>query len=148
MLGYELAAYGWHRAMHAFTPLWRLLHQMHHSSERLDVISAFWFSPLDMVAWTLLPSLTLTILGVPPAAATLTILIVSFISTFQHANVRTPRWLGYIVQRPESHTVHHARGIHHHNYADLPLSTLLFGTYPQPAPHAHAPAFGTAHRRE
>jgi sterol desaturase/sphingolipid hydroxylase (fatty acid hydroxylase superfamily) len=68
VLGYELAAYGWHRAMHAFTPLWRLFHQMHHRSERLDVVSAFWFSPLDMVAWTLLPSVTLTILGVPPAA--------------------------------------------------------------------------------
>ena len=74
----------------------------------------------------------LTILGVPPAAATMTILIVSFLSMFQHANVRTPRWLGYLVQRPESHTVHHARGIHRHNYADLPVFDLLFGTFRNP----------------
>jgi len=141
VLGYEFTAYAWHRAMHAFTPLWRLFHQMHHSSERLDVISAFWFSPLDMVAWTLLPSVILTILGVPPAAATLTLLIVSFVSTFQHANVRTPRWLGYIVQRPESHTVHHARGIHRHNYADLPVFDLLFGTFRNPRRYEHETGF-------
>ena len=114
---------------------------MHHSSERLDVISAYWFSPLDMVAWTLLPSVILTILGVPPAAATMTILIVSFLSTFQHANLRTPRWLGYLVQRPESHTVHHARGIHRHNYADLPVFDLLFGTFRNPRRHEHETGF-------
>ena len=28
---------------------------------------------------------------------------------FQHANIRTPRWIGYVVQRPESHAVHHGR---------------------------------------
>ena len=36
-----------------------------------------------------------------------------FLGTFQHANIRTPRWLGYLVQRPESHSLHHARGVHH-----------------------------------
>jgi len=46
----EFGAYGYHRAMHRFRPLWRLLHQMHHSAERLDVAGSFWFSPLDMVA--------------------------------------------------------------------------------------------------
>ena len=106
-----------------------------------QVLFAYWFSPLDMVAWTLLPSVILTILGVPPAAATMTILIVSFLSTFQHANVRTPRWLGYLVQRPESHTVHHARGIHRHNYADLPVFDLLFGTFRNPRRHEHETGF-------
>ena len=37
------------------------------------------------------------------------------------ANVRTPQWLGYLVQRPESHSVHHQRGVHAYNYSDLPL---------------------------
>jgi sterol desaturase/sphingolipid hydroxylase (fatty acid hydroxylase superfamily) len=80
-VGYEFAAYGSHRSMHRFTPLWRLLHQMHHSSERLDVVSAFWFSPFDMVTWTLLPSLVMTIIGVPAQAATLAIPIITFLST-------------------------------------------------------------------
>ena len=44
-----------------------------------------------------------------------------FYAVFQHANVRTPRWLGYVIQRPESHCVHHERGLHAYNYADLPV---------------------------
>ena len=28
----------------------------------------------------------------------------TFLSIFQHTNIRTPQWLGYIVQRPESHS--------------------------------------------
>ena len=50
----ELGVYIWHRTMHAVDPLWRHLHQMHHSAERIDIWSAFWFHPLDMVGWTLL----------------------------------------------------------------------------------------------
>ena len=141
LLAYEFGAYFWHRSMHRFTPLWRTLHQMHHSSERLDVASAFWFSPLDMVTWTLLPSVVLAILGLPAQAATTTILLITFLSMFQHANVCTPHWLGVLVQRPEMHTVHHARGIHHFNYADLPFIDLLFGTFRNPRTFEHATGF-------
>jgi sterol desaturase/sphingolipid hydroxylase (fatty acid hydroxylase superfamily) len=141
VFGYELGAYAWHRAMHTVTPLWRTFHQMHHSAERLDVLGAFWFSPLDMVTWTLLPSLVLTVLGLPPQATVGTLLIVTFLAMFQHANVRTPRWLGYLVQRPESHTVHHARGIHAYNYSDLPVFDMLFGTFRNPAGYEHPTGF-------
>lgn len=141
LLLYEAGAYAWHRSMHRFTPLWRLLHQMHHSAERLDVVSAFWFSPLDMVTWTLLPSLILTIIGVPAQAATITLLTVAFLAMFQHANIRTPRWLGYLVQRPEMHVVHHARGVHKYNYADLPFFDMLFGTFRNPIGYEHSTGF-------
>lgn len=50
----------------------------------------------------------------------------------QHASFRTPRWLGYLIQRPESHSVHHGRGIHRYNYADLPLWDMVFGTFRNP----------------
>ncbi len=43
-----------------------------------------------------------------------------------------PQWLGYFVQRPESHSVHHARGVHQYNYSDLPLFDVLFGTFRNP----------------
>ena len=85
-----------------------------------------------MVTWTLLPSLFLTIIGVPAQAATITLLTVAFLAMFQHANIRTPRWLGYLVQRPEMHVVHHARGVHRYNYADLPFLDMLFGTFRNP----------------
>jgi sterol desaturase/sphingolipid hydroxylase (fatty acid hydroxylase superfamily) len=55
-----------------------------------------------------------------------------FLAVIQHMNIRTPQWLGYLVQRPESHSVHHGRGIHHYNYSDLPLFDIVFGTFRNP----------------
>ena len=72
-------------------------------------------------------------IGVPPQAATNILLITMFMSFFQHANIRTPRWVGYIIQRPESHTIHHGRGVHANNYSDLPLIDMIFRTFCNPA---------------
>ncbi|MEE8517439.1 MAG: sterol desaturase family protein, partial [Alphaproteobacteria bacterium] len=55
-----------------------------------------------------------------------------FNAVFQHANIATPRWLGYIIQRPESHCIHHGHGIHSYNYADLPILDMMFGTFRNP----------------
>lgn len=133
LLVYEAGVYGYHRAIHSTTLLWRGVHQMHHSAERLDTYGAFWFSPIDMVGWTALASLCLTlIVGITPEAATLVLYTTMFLGIFQHANLRTPQWLGYIVQRPESHSAHHQRGVHARNYSDLPLFDVLFGTFHNP----------------
>jgi len=130
---YELGAYWWHRSMHASSLLWRGFHQMHHSAERMDTFGAFWFSPLDMIGWTAVGSVCLVlVVGVTPQAATILLLSIAFLAIFQHANIRTPRWLGYLIQRPESHTIHHGKGIHHYNYADLPVFDMLFGTFRNP----------------
>ena len=142
LLIYEMGVYGWHRAMHGTNLLWRGFHQMHHSAERLDSYSAFWFSPLDMIGWTALFSLCLTlVVGVTPEAATLVIYATTFFGIFQHSNIRTPRWLGYFLQRPESHSHHHARGVHAGNYSDLPLIDMLFGTFHNPRDFARETGF-------
>ena len=142
LIVYEAGAYAWHRSMHGSNILWRAFHQMHHSAERIDTYSAFWFSPLDMIGWTLLPSLALVlVVGMTPEATTLTMLALTFLGIFQHTNVRTPRWLGYIVQRPESHSHHHERGVHARNYADLPVFDLLFGTFHNPREFAAETGF-------
>jgi sterol desaturase/sphingolipid hydroxylase (fatty acid hydroxylase superfamily) len=60
---------------------------------------------------------------------------------FQHTNIKTPQWLGYIIQRPESHTVHHAKGIHKYNYSDLPIFDIIFGTFKNPKYHEHETGF-------
>lgn len=141
LLVYEAGVYVYHRGMHSADFLWYTMHQMHHSAERLDTYSAFWFSPLDMVGWTALASFCLTlIVGVSPEAATLVLYVTMFLGIFQHANIRTPRWLGYFIQRPESHSYHHERGVHARNYSDLPLFDMLFGTFYNP--HEFAPATG------
>lgn len=133
VLLYELGTYVWHKAMHRSNFLWRTFHQMHHSSERLDIPSAFYFSPLDMIGWTVLGSLCFAfIVGLSPQAITVVLLATNFLGLFQHANIRTPQWLGYIIQRPESHTVHHEKGVHAYNYSDLPIFDILFGTFKNP----------------
>jgi sterol desaturase/sphingolipid hydroxylase (fatty acid hydroxylase superfamily) len=132
VLVFELLVYVWHRAMHKTHWLWRTFHQMHHSAERVDTFGAFYFSPLDIVGFTFLSSLALTIVGLSAQAVTWYLYATMFLGTFQHANIRTPLWLGYFVQRPESHSVHHGRGIHHYNYSDLPLFDILFGTFRNP----------------
>lgn len=134
VLVYELGLYAWHRTMHSSDLLWKVFHQMHHSAERLDTYGAFYFSPMDMIGWSVVGSLCLVlVVGISPEAATLTILITTFLGIFQHTNIKTPAWLGYIIQRPESHTIHHAKGVHAYNYSDLPIYDILFGTFKNPA---------------
>ena len=133
VLLYEFGVYVWHRALHKSDFLWKVFHQMHHSAERLDIPSAFIFSPLDMIGWTFLGSLCFAlIVGLTPQAITVVLLTTTFLGLFQHANIRTPQWLGYLIQRPESHTIHHAKGVHAHNYSDLPIFDILFGTFRNP----------------
>jgi sterol desaturase/sphingolipid hydroxylase (fatty acid hydroxylase superfamily) len=142
ILLYEFGVYVWHRAMHKNDKLWKVFHQMHHSSERIDTYSAFYFSPLDMIGWTMLGSICLVlIIGITPSAATVTILVANFLGMFQHTNIKTPSWLGYIVQRPESHTIHHAKGIHAYNYSDLPLFDIIFGTFKNPKNYENETGF-------
>ena len=142
MLIYEGAVYFWHRSMHSSNFLWRTFHQMHHSAERLDTYGAFFFSPMDMIGFTMLGSVCFVLLvGLTPQAATAAILLANFFSIFQHANIRTPHWLGYLIQRPESHTVHHGKGIHRYNYSDLPLFDMLFGTFHNPKTYEHETGF-------
>lgn len=133
LLTLELGVYVWHRTMHAVPFLWRWFHQTHHSAERVDIWGAMYFHPLDMCGFTLVTSLALVGgLGVVPEAAVLAGSIAWALALIQHANLKTPAWLGYLVARPESHGRHHERGIHANNYSDLPLWDMLFGTFDNP----------------
>jgi sterol desaturase/sphingolipid hydroxylase (fatty acid hydroxylase superfamily) len=59
-------------------------------------------------------------------------IISSVAEFFYHVNIKTPQWLGYIIQRPEMHKVHHQRGRHYYNFADLPIWDMAFGTFRNP----------------
>ncbi|MEO1487643.1 MAG: sterol desaturase family protein [Bacteroidota bacterium] len=86
-----------------------------------------------MVGFTFLGSLCLVVVaGFTAEATTLIILITTFFAIFQHSNIKTPRWVGYIIQRPEAHQLHHAKGIHAYNYSDIPLFDIIFGTFKNP----------------
>lgn len=139
---YEFGLFFWHWAIHKSDILWRVFHQMHHSAERMDTYGAFYFSVFDMIGFTFLGSICLALfIGVTPQAVTIMLLATMFLAIFQHTNIRTPQWLGYIVQRPESHTVHHARGVHKYNYSDLPVFDMMFGTFKNPKGYEHETGF-------
>lgn len=133
----ELLVYSWHRTLHSNSVLWRAFHQWHHSAERVDIWGAFWFHPMDLIGWAFVGSLALVgIFGVSLPAAISISLASSFCAMFQHSNLRTPMWLRWFLMCPENHSVHHARGVHHYNFGDVPWFDMLFGTYrnPQDAP--------------
>jgi len=125
--------YGWHRARHEVGVLWRFVHQLHHSAQRIEVVTSFYKHPLEIALNSVLSSVVLYLVaGCSPEAASIAVLLTGLAELFYHWNVRTPHWLGYLIQRPESHRVHHQRGVHHDNYSDLPLWDILFGTFHNP----------------
>jgi sterol desaturase/sphingolipid hydroxylase (fatty acid hydroxylase superfamily) len=127
---YTLMGYAWHRSAHRFDFLWRTFHQVHHFSGRLDVAGAYLFHPLEGIAYTVIAIVaTVTLLGLDPVAGSTIGFLSAFNAVFQHANIRTPRWIGFVIQRPEAHAVHHQAGVHRFNYSDFPLWDLLFGTF-------------------
>jgi sterol desaturase/sphingolipid hydroxylase (fatty acid hydroxylase superfamily) len=138
---YELFHYGYHRSAHRSDFLWRRFgHQLHHSAESLDAFGAFYLHPVDAAMFTTWSSLVFVpLLGLSLEATVLGALFLTFNAMFQHANIATPRWLGLLIQRPEMHNIHHARGVHRYNYADLPMIDMLFGTYRNPASISDVP---------
>lgn len=135
VVGYLLLTfiyYWWHRWRHEVTLFWRL-HQIHHSAQRIEVLTSFYKHPFEILINCLLTSTALyLVLGLSPAAASGAVLLTGLGELFYHWNFKTPHWVGYFFQRPESHCIHHEEGIHHYNYSDLPLWDMLFGTFSNP----------------
>ena len=125
--------YWWHRARHESDTLWRLFHQIHHSAQRLEVITSFYKHPLEMIVNSIIGSLLVyALLGLSPEAGAVYTLCTALGEFFYHTNVTTPRWVGLVFQRPEMHRIHHEHGRHRNNYGDLPWWDMLFGTYENP----------------
>jgi sterol desaturase/sphingolipid hydroxylase (fatty acid hydroxylase superfamily) len=125
--------YWWHRWRHEVHFLWRWFHQVHHSPQRIEVITSFYKHPLEIAFNAALTSAILyLVVGVGPEAATVAVLMTGLAELFYHWNVRTPYWLGFLFQRPESHCVHHQENVHSFNFSDLPLWDMLFGTFRNP----------------
>jgi len=136
MIAYFIATfvfYWWHRWRHEVDFLWRGFHQIHHSPQRIEVVTSFYKHPGEMIVNSLIGSvLVYAILGLSPEAGAVYTACTALGEFFYHTNIKTPRWVGYIFQRPEQHSLHHGRGIHAYNYG-LPLWDLAFGTFRNPA---------------
>jgi sterol desaturase/sphingolipid hydroxylase (fatty acid hydroxylase superfamily) len=122
-----------HRAYHRYPLLWRVFHQLHHSPQRVDMPGAVVFTAQEMIVNVAVSfTVFVFVLGLDPLAAAIAGYVAVVYALFQHWNVATPRWLGYLIQRPESHGVHHRRGFHAYNYSDLPIWDMLWGTFRNP----------------
>lgn len=122
-----------HRSYHRYDFLWRWVHQLHHAPQRLDAAGAIFMTPLEMTGYIAIFQLLIVfVFGLDPLAAAIVGYVSTFYSLFQHMNIRTPQWLGLLIQRPESHGVHHRRGVHGYNYSDFPLWDILMGTFRNP----------------
>lgn len=132
LIASDMVSYWVHRGLHRFHFVWRWTHQMHHSAERLDVPGAAYFHPFDIVVQIGVPTAFVVLLGVTADAAALAGFVGFFLAIFQHLNVKTPRWLGWVVLRPEQHSIHHQRGVHAYNYGNFAFMDLIFGTFRNP----------------
>src|SRR5262245_29710064 len=140
--------YWWHRWRHEVPFLWRWFHQVHHSPQRIEIVTSFYKHPFEILTNSALSSAILYLgVGVGPRAASLAVLLSGLAELVYHWNVSTPHWLGYLFQRPESHCVHHQSGLHSFNFSDLPLWDALFGTLRNPRTWNERCGFGGAERR-
>ncbi len=146
ILGYVVHTfvyYWWHRWRHEIDFLWRWVHQVHHSPARIEIITSFYKHPIEILLNGVLSSFVLyMVVGLSPEAVAYTMLLNGLAELLYHWNVKTPHWLGYLVQRPESHCVHHQEGLHQYNYADLPIFDMMFGTFRNPREWAGRCGFG------
>ncbi len=125
--------YFWHRVRHESSFFWRLCHQLHHSPQRIEVLASFYKHPVEILINSILSALIIySLLGLSVEAASIYTAFTAIAEYFYHWNVHTPRWLGWLIQRPESHRVHHQFKHHSQNYSDLPIWDWMFGTLKNP----------------
>lgn len=121
--------YWWHRIRH-MNGWWLVFHQVHHSPARIEAITSFYKHPVEILADSALAAAVLyPLLGCSLEGAMWFNFFAATGEFFYHSNFKSPRWLKYIIQTPELHSIHHQLDVHGFNYADLPIWDRLFGTY-------------------
>lgn len=122
--------YWWHRYRHESKFFWDLCHQLHHSPQRIEILTSFYKHPVEIFFNSLISAgIVYLLFGCSPLAGAYYTGFTALAEYFYHWNIRTPVWLGHWIQRPESHRIHHRYRHHTQNFADLPVWDRLFGTF-------------------
>lgn len=127
--------YWWHLLRHHVHVLWLTCHQFHHSPSRIETATSFYKHPLEMILDSYILSLfSFMVLGISVESHTWLSIYCAIGEYIYHVNIKTPQWLGYIFQRPESHRLHHKLNsiTSCPNYSDLPIYDILNGTFENP----------------
>jgi sterol desaturase/sphingolipid hydroxylase (fatty acid hydroxylase superfamily) len=140
--------YWWHRARHDINFLWRIFHQVHHSPTRIELLTSFYKHPVEILADSAIASAIMFVfLGASPEAGAWFNVFAVLGEYFYHSNLRTPHWMGYFIQRPEHHSVHHQLDLHRFNYGDITWWDRLFGTFRETGEFAAHCGFPSGHER-
>jgi sterol desaturase/sphingolipid hydroxylase (fatty acid hydroxylase superfamily) len=125
--------YWWHRARHSSRLLWLVLHQIHHSASRIETLTSFYKHSVEILANSILSTaIIFVVLGASVDASPWYSFFAAIGEFYYHANLRTPRWTGYFIQRPEAHSIHHELDVHRFNYGDITWWDRMFGTFRDP----------------
>jgi sterol desaturase/sphingolipid hydroxylase (fatty acid hydroxylase superfamily) len=107
----DLWMYGWHRANHRVSFLWRF-HRVHHSDPDMDVTTASRFHVGEMVLSCLVRIPVIALLGVGLFEVALYETVMFTVVQLHHANIKLPgqleRALRLIIVTPYMHKVHHS----------------------------------------
>ena len=133
----DLCYWLFHFTSHHVRWLWAS-HVVHHSSERLNLSTAFRQSLMYPVSGMWLFWLPMILLGFPPEAVVATVLLSLAFQFFVHTQVvGRLGWLEWVLNTPSHHRVHHASNPHYidRNFAGvLIIWDRLFGTFVEEDP--------------
>jgi sterol desaturase/sphingolipid hydroxylase (fatty acid hydroxylase superfamily) len=126
--------YNWHLLRHVNNFWWLTTHQIHHSPVIITAITSFYKHPLEIIINSLIITVvTCPILGLDQETNQWLTVLTGLAEFFYHLNCSTPYWLGYFIQRPEMHLLHHFKNKQFTwNYGDLPIFDILNGTWWNP----------------
>lgn len=130
LVALDLLWYGYHRAAHTVSRLWRI-HGLHHAPSQLYVLMHQVFHPFDLLVSRFVISLIVfKATGIAPDAAFIAIAVLGLQQTVSHVNsdLRVGK-LNYVLIGTETHRYHHAaqeRG----NYSSVvAIWDIVFGTF-------------------
>lgn len=121
--------YWWHRLRHK-NGFWHVFHQVHHSPVRIEALTSFYKHPVEILSDSLLSAIVMyVLLGASLQGAFWFNFFAATGEYFYHSNIKVPKWVKYLIQTPQLHSIHHQLDVHQYNYGDIPLWDRLFGTY-------------------
>lgn len=142
LVALDLLWYGYHRAAHTVSRLWRV-HGLHHAPSQLYVLMHQVFHPFDLLVSRFVISLIVfKATGITPDAAFIAIAVLGLQQTVSHVNsdLRVGK-LNYVLIGTETHRYHHA-ALERGNYGSVvAIWDIVFGTFLYD-PHRIPDAFG------
>ena len=112
VLALDLVSYGWHRANHRVSVLWRF-HQVHHSDPTFTVSTGLRFHPGELVLSLPVRLAAVVALGASAAGVLVFEVVFTLANLVEHGDIAVPRRLERALERvlitPALHRRHHTK---------------------------------------